>query len=150
MANNKVLIDDVISALRDSNAPQEVVKSTLEKLNQVLQEEKADKQISPKAKNQFVAVTFDDSGRLIGLDIPIFIAQIEEDAPPQAFVDRIQASANAYHGSKKGRKKPVKSKSEAIACIPRKFWKTEKETEKTLIKTHEAIPLQIVNNSLQS
>ena len=43
MATNKVSIDDVISALRDSGAAQEVVKSTLEKLNQVVQEEQADK-----------------------------------------------------------------------------------------------------------
>jgi len=150
MAKNKVSIDDVISALRDSGAAQEVVKSTLEKLNQVVQEEQADKQKSPKSKNQFVAITFDDDGRLAGLDIPIFIAQIEESAPPQAFIDRIQAAANAYHGSRKGRKKPVKTKSEAVACIPRKFWNSEKEGEKTLIKTREVIPLLITSNKLEN
>lgn len=150
MATNKVSIDDVISALRDSGAAQEVVKSTLEKLHQVVQEEQADKQKTPKSKNQFVAVTIDDTGRLAGLDIPIFIAQIEEEAPPQAFIDRIQAAANAYHGSRKGRKKPVKTKGEAISCIPRKFWKTENEMEKTLIKTRETIPLLVVDGSLKS
>ncbi len=63
------------------------------------------------------------------------MVQIEESASPAVTLDRVKAAGHAFNQSKKGRRVPVSNVAETLENVPRKFWKTDRADEKTLVKT---------------
>ena len=129
-----------IQSLRENGATQELIEKTVAALKKAKAEEKAEKENAPKQKNktQFVVLvskTDGDSKDRVG-----WVLQIEESASPAVAFDRVVAAANAFNGSKKGKRVPVKTIGEALENIPAKFYKEEGKT--TRVKTRTPVLVQ--------
>ncbi len=147
-SNPKVSIDDVLASLRTQQVPADVVQKVLRDLNASLKEEKADKLATPKSKSQLVCIALDPEGKLAGIEFLAYVLKIEESAPPQVALDRAKAAAVAFNQSRKGRKRPVKNLAETFEGVPRKYWDTGKEGEKTSALTKVPVFVQRSDNSI--
>ena len=138
------ILSTVASVLRDQKIAPETIRKVEDEIEAVVKEEKAERADSPKdkKKNKFVVVALDPNGVLKASGgLTGWVLTVEEDCPDMAIFDRINGAANSFNQSKKGRKTPVRSVGETIETVGRKFWKTDKVSEKTLVKTKSQIYL---------
>jgi hypothetical protein len=143
-------IQDVIRVLSEQKLPPATLIAVENKLEEIEADKKADKEgpVGPKSKNQFVFLASDPNNTLKGVELTGWVIQLEESADPANIQDRIKGAAKAFNSSKKGRKHPVSSIGETIQLVPRKFWKTENPSEKTLVKTKEPVFVHLTDNTL--
>jgi hypothetical protein len=133
----------VANTLREAKIPSEVIVKVEQELEAAVKEEKEERAATPKdkSKNKFIVVALDPNGVLKASGgLTGWVTQVEDECPDQVIFDRINAAANNFNNSKKGRKLPVRSVGEAME-IPRRFWKTDKVSEKVLVKTKSPIYL---------
>jgi 16S rRNA C1402 (ribose-2'-O) methylase RsmI len=148
MSNPKVSIEDVLAAAREAGVPAELIKVMEKDLLKAAQEEKNARVPKSKSKTQFVVLIDDPENKLEGQPLLGWVAQIEDEAPQMALVDRVKAAARAFNESRKGRKRPVKNIRETFMSVPRKFFKDGIEGHKTLPKTKEPVALIPVTGEL--
>lgn len=134
----KININDVADILKKNKLEPAVLRKVIEEINQKVAE-KAPEAPADKLKAQFLVVVGDNQ------DVA-WIAQIEEGANPATFIDRIKKAGYDYNASRKGARYPVKSISEALEVVPRKFWKVE--GQKTLVKTKTPVLIVRTDNKL--
>lgn len=128
----KLTIDEVIAIVtRQRLSPPDQI-ALIKELKARAQTKEADKEPGePKAKNQLVILS-DPSGQRG------WVIQIPESASPASLVDRVNEAAHAFNASKKGHLLPVKSISEALSGISRKWFKN---VDLTLVRTKEAVAI---------
>lgn len=137
-----IKLEEIQEVLKQQKVAVDVIVKIIDKLREVEEDKKADKEVGPKAKNQLVSVIFDKDKVLKG-DFTAAIFQIEEGAAPAAVIDRVKAAAQQYNASKKGRKSSVSSFAQALD-MPRKFLKAEQ----VLVKTKQPILVVVSDNTL--
>lgn len=124
----KVDVDIIADVLINNQFEPDVISKLLQEIeNQqeiVAEEEKATRE--PPVKKQWVIVVSDPRGTLPeGEDYVGFVAQIPEDEDVATTTDRLEKAAFEFNISKKGRKNPVKTLSEACQAVGTKFTKEQ-------------------------
>ncbi len=134
-------IEEVIKSMKRLELPQDVIQKMVADLRAKeaeIKDEKAANQ-GTKSKNQFVIVSVPNTS--YG-----WVAQLPEEAAPQAVLEGIYAAAHAFNKSKKGSKHPVNTVGETCESVPRKFWK--ESGIGILLKTKIGVPIIETDNSL--
>jgi hypothetical protein len=72
-------------------------------------------------------------------DLVGWIVKTESEASPAVVVDRLKQAAYDHNNSKRGRKKAFATLGDSIQHCPRKFYKTERADQKTLVQTKEPV-----------
>lgn len=111
--------------LREQKVDAAVIQTVVQELQKVAAEEKADKEPSgPKQKYQYSIIVNSPTNDLNNLQG--WVVKMPEDQKPSELLAKIQtAAAKQNNGSRKGRKNPIRSLSEAFLNLKRKFTKTE-------------------------
>lgn len=141
-------LDDTIftvqESMRESGATPELINAVVADLRKTAQQEKEARQSAPKKpKSQFVVLKVrsgdaaDANGAHLG-----WVLQLDEGASPMVAYDRVVAAANAFNGSKKGRRVPVKTVGQCLESVPARWYKTANPTEITRVKTR--VPTAII------
>lgn len=145
-------IDETVAILtesaRENGLKPEVVAAIVADLKRAAGEEKEERKrtAGKKAKHQFVVLAIKpESGQ--AEDTLGFVLQIEEGASPAVVTDRIQAAANAFNGSKRGRKVPVKTIGQCLESVPAKWYKTANPLEVTRVKTRTAVLVKVLESN---
>lgn len=115
-----------------------LLREIVEELNATAQSE-ADEPAAPKAKQQYIIVLSDPTGKLPKVDLVGWVVQIPEAASPASTLDRINAAAHDFNASKKGRLIPVKSVGEACESTSRKFFKNAEVAIKTKLPVYAIV-----------
>jgi hypothetical protein len=132
-----------VQSLRENGATPELIEKTVSDLKKAKAEEAAEKANAPKQKNktQFVVLVSKPApGQVAGKDQVGWVMQIEESASPAVAFDRVVAAANAFNGSKKGKRVPVKTIGETLENVPAKFYKEPGKV--TRVKTRTPVLVQ--------
>lgn len=144
----KIDLDTVQATLRDQGVPQDKITAILRDLTAAIEEEKADRKSAPKGKTQLVVLLDDPENQFEDKAFLGWVVKMEVDGVPQSAPDRVKAAGLSFNKSRKGRKHPVKSIREVFAGIPRKFFKEEDVTRKTVPQTKEPVLIQPVKGEL--
>lgn len=142
-------LDDILATLNESillhsNGDKQLAAKVLKEIQAAAAEEKEERAAAkgPKLKNQHVLIVSDPNGILSGTHLVGWALTIEEEAAPQAALDRVKLAIKGYNESRKGRKHPAKTLGEGIEATPRKFYKTSNPAEKTLVKNK--VPVLVI------
>jgi hypothetical protein len=148
-------LDDIMvtiaDTLRAEKVSAEIIVKVQKELEAVAKEEKEDRANAPKdkKKNKMVVVAMDPNGVLKSTGgLTGYVLQVNEEMPDAEVFTHINAAAVEFNRSKKGSKKPVRTVSDTIECVGRKFWKSDKPGEKVLVKTKSAIYLLATDGRL--
>lgn len=144
----KIDLDNVAAEMRDNGVPAETIKQVIKGLEKTAQEEKEERKSTPKTKTQLVVLMDDSEDRFKGQAFLGWVVKMEIDGVPQSAMDRVKAAGLAFNKSRKGRKHPVKTVREVFAGVPRKFYKEEDVTRKTMPQTKEPVLIQPVKGDL--
>jgi hypothetical protein len=140
----KIELANIVAELSKNGIEKPIINKIVEGLQAKVRNE-ADDEPKDKRKTQFVVVISDPEGKIKD-DHVAWVGQIEEDAKPASFIDRIIKAAYDFNASKKGRLLPVKTIGEALESIPRKFYKVA--GAKTLVKTKTPVLVITTNNEI--
>lgn len=151
-------IDDVKQVLSKQQLPQTTVQLIIADLKQqeALKKEERAAEAGHKSKNQFVVILNDPKNELAGKDFSAYVVQIPEDQPIDSTLQKIYTSAYDHNaGTRSGRKNPIRTVSEALEFVKRKFFKQNNLLVKTkepvlVIKTDGQIPTVANANSTTS
>lgn len=144
----KVDVDVIADVLINNQFEPDIISKLIKEIeNQqeiVAEEEKASRE--PPVKKQWVMIVSDPRGTLPeGEDYVGMVVQIPEEEDVATTVDRIRRAAFEFNISKKGRKNPVKTLSEACQAVGTKFTKEQDVFIKTklpvtVLRTDDTIP----------
>lgn len=142
----KVDLDLVKFILQRNQVDTRLVAQILEDIQQEVEQMQAEEPPAPKVKKQHVIVVSDPQGTLASMDYVGWVAQIPEEDPPQAAVERIHRAAYDFNTSPKGRRMPIQSVGEACEVVAARFFKEHQIWIKTkepvlVVKTDNKIPL---------
>ena len=136
----KVSIEQIEATLRDQKIDPKVIIKIVNDLEAAAKEEKADRAATGKRpKSQFVLLSTTP-----GLG---YALQMEAEAAPTEALPRIQAAANSFNATKKGRRVPVATVGETLENVPARWFKTD-DGRKLSVKTKLAVPILTVANAL--
>lgn len=106
-------INEVLDVLKNAKVPDVTLKIVAQQLKEREELKNDNKDHSIKAKKKFILLSdTKDTG---------FALQLEESESDESVLDKVNAAISAYNNSKKGQKFPVKSVSEGLKTLPRKF-----------------------------
>ena len=113
----KLSIEEIEPILSQKLAPETVTEITRE-LQAVAEELKQEKQDNkePKAKNQFCIISLNGE--------TAYVLQMPEAEDQATLLQKISTAARDFNETKKGKKQPVLSMSDAIESLKRKFTKS--------------------------
>lgn len=144
----KVDVDIIADVLINNQFEPDVISKLIKEIeNQqeiVAEEEKATRE--PPVKKQWVMIISDPRGTLPeDEDYVGFIAQIPEDDDVATTTERLNKAAFEFNISKKGRKNPAKTFSEACQVVGQKFLKEQEIAIKTkmpvtVLRTDNKLP----------
>lgn len=97
----KVSTEDVEIQLKELQAPQPLVDDLLARLNQIIEEEKAEREGNPKVKYEHVIVGI---GPRFDPEAPMFLVKIEEGEDHSAIPAAIKSAAKRYNEEQAGKK----------------------------------------------
>ena len=144
---SKLSIAEVQEALaRASIVPeqQEKVINHLQDVIQELKDEKEQQNQTPKLKNKFGVIIFDELNEIKTTNLAALVYQIAENEDYNSVPDRIRSAAKEFNQTKKGKKHPINSTTEAFQVIAPKILK-----QAGLIrKTKEIVPVLKSNNKI--
>lgn len=143
----KVSIESVIATLEEKNVAASIVTEIAQELQNLAEDAKGDSVPKIKTKNQFVVLVSDPDNKL-KIDLPAWVVQIEDGVAPSDVINRVKDAAKAFSQTRSGRKHPVHTLGEALEIVPRKFYKTENPSVKTLIKTKTPVLVIKTDNKL--
>lgn len=138
-----IKLEDIHAVLKEQKIPTETIGIIIKELNELEEEKRADKESTPKAKNQNVLVLFDPTDSLKGKQFTGAILQIEDGKEPSNAIERLKNSAADYNNTKKGRRAPASSLAAALS-IPRKFTKIQN----VHVKSKEPLEVVITDNKI--
>lgn len=129
---NKIDIEEVEFVLQENKAEPQLVKSTMEKLRQLLEEAAAEKE-GQKREKQEIVLLYDkpddfDSETLEKVieSVPVYVMSITEGEDHNTLVEKIEKAAKNYNeNSKRGKKKPVKEFTDMIRVVSASYLKEE-------------------------
>lgn len=138
----KLDLESIVAIVRDSLIAQKVngpiIDATVREILKAGKETKAEEQeakgeAEPRVRKEFAALFFDDpqDGVTQG-----HIFQIDPEVAAHTLPERISKVAAVYHTTKKGRKKPAKTLTEAIELPPAKLFKEQQIVRKTKEKVY--------------
>lgn len=130
--------------LREQKVDSTVISVVVKELQKVAAEEAADKGPSgPKQKYQYSIIVNSPTNDLNNLQG--WVVKMPEDQKPSELLVKIQtAAAKQNNGSRRGKKSPIKSISEAFRFLKRKF--TREENFHCLTK--DSVSVLVSDNSL--
>jgi len=145
----KVSLELVHQVLSDNELEPETVAKLLKQIEQQAaaeaeaEAEKAER--DPPVKKQFAIILSDPRGTLPDEDYVGWVAQLPEDDPVGATVERVIRAAYEYNISKKGRRYPVKTIGEACEAVGARLFKEQNvaiknKTPVSVIRTDNKIP----------
>lgn len=145
----KISLEQVEATLAENKVPKETATKVIEDLKTAIEEEKrlkdADPHKTPRTKNEFGVILYDNTGELTGKDFVASVFQIPTGSDMGIVLDKIRTIAKAHNeNTRSGKKNPVKTFTECFEFVKRRFWKEEN----VLNKTKEPVRVLITNNEL--
>jgi hypothetical protein len=143
---SKISIEDVQDALLKQNIDKQVVATVIKDLTEVVQEEKENRDTTPKQKNEFLIVISDPVAHISSLscDFTGWVVQMKQGDDACLVLDKIRAAAHDTNAAKKRKKNIIKNMTEAFAGIKRSFLKSKN----VMIKTKHPVRVLITNETL--
>jgi hypothetical protein len=114
---SKVSIEEVNLVLNETALSETEKLKVIQKLEQVIREEKENKEPREKSKNQFIGIT-------TGNDVnsaPVWIIQAKGEMDHTEVVPLITAAVKDFNQTKKGSKQPIKTIAEAFEHCKKKL-----------------------------
>lgn len=142
----KLAIEDVMGALQEAKIPKEQQGAVLNYLQQVAQEEQAQKEENklPKQKNEFGVILFDADGVVAGKEFTAAVYQIPQGDDHNLVLGKISQAAREQVAAAKRKKYPINTIGEAIQNVKRKFIKDLNVN----LKTKNPVRVLVSNNKL--
>ncbi|MCD8284433.1 MAG: hypothetical protein LUD39_04440 [Opitutae bacterium] len=123
----KVDLDILQMVLQRNSIDAKITAQIISDIQEELKLEKLENtEKEPVVKKKYVFVACDPEGILEGRELTGYVVQIPEDQSEFTVTEKITISAYEYNRTKKGRRNPVKSISEACEFVPAKFFKDQK------------------------
>jgi hypothetical protein len=139
-----IKIDDIEEVMRKHKLDVSVIKQVVTELEQIEEENKAEKGTGPKQKNQFVVVVKGDES-MRGKELAAWVAQIPDGEDHNDVLPRLKRAAKTTVDCQKRKKKPINTVGDAFRYSKAVFLKEQK----LKIKTKEYVPaLVVVEDSL--
>lgn len=129
-------IDEIVKVLKNTKIVDPTLTTVVEELKKAESLKKDNKDKEPGSKKQYVILSSNKDTALV--------VQIEESEDAATTTDKIKKAAASYNATKKGVKFPVKTVSEALGNLPRKFL----VGAKVWAKTKEPVRLLNINETL--
>lgn len=129
----KFEIEQVVSAMKEANAPNEAIDASIEKLQELaaeLQKEKEANRVK-RAKKKLVLLHVEDTASY-------YVMQAEIDDDLSQTIPRLQKSIGDYNAKAKKKKVEIKNFADAIEFIPAKILKENG----LVIKTKQACDIK--------
>lgn len=146
---SKVSLDIVSEILAKQVKNPDLVDSVLNELNKIVAEEKQEREDNkgPKpAKNEYCIILMDETGELEGKVSAGYVVQYKAGDDAGAVLSKLKEAVSEQNsGMKKFIKNPIKSMTDALANLKRKYLKGNKNL---LIKTAEPVRVLLSNNKL--
>jgi hypothetical protein len=140
---SKISVDEVQSTLEDNKLEPDKVAKIISDLNRLIEELKGEK--VPNQKSEFFILVDNSEGKFDGLELVGWVGTVPKGGDLGLVVSKIQDAAKDYNATTKaGAKNPVKTISEAIAFVKRKFFKAKEVT----LKVKEPVRVLITSNSI--
>jgi Ser/Thr protein kinase RdoA (MazF antagonist) len=142
----KIAIEDIAQALQEAKIPKEQQGIVLNHLQQVVEEEKAQKEAEkiPTQKNEFGVVIFDAENKLAGMEFTASVFTIKQGDDMGAVLGKISQAARDQNATSKRKKWNFDSLGSAIQGLKRKFIKPYNIN----LKTKNPCRVLVSNNSL--
>ena len=139
---------DIIQMVLDRNSVDaRITARIISDLQEELKLEKMEKeQTEPTVKKKFVFVACDPAGVLEDKELTGYVVQIPEDQSEWTATEKITIAAYEYNRTRKGKRNPVKSISEACEFVPAKFFKDQQ----IWVKNKEAAFIAPTDNVIAS
>lgn len=141
---SKISIEEVESALLKQNLDKQVVATVIKDLTEVVQEEKENRDTTPKQKNEFLIVLSDPNDELKDRDLTGWVVQMKQGDDAGLVLDKIRQAAHDTNAAKKRKKNIIKTLTCAFSGIKRAFLKSRN----IMIKTKHPVRVLIANESL--
>lgn len=132
-------LDDIVSVLKEQKLDATTLQTVVKKLEQVEEENKAERGSGPKQKNQFVVV-LKGSAEMEGKEYAAWVTQIPDGEDHNTVLSRLKVAATNTDNAQKRKKKSFKTVSEAFRNTKPVFAKEQK----LRIKTKDYVPVIVV------
>jgi hypothetical protein len=146
---SKISIEDLQSILSKQNIAPQVVQTVLKEAQEIIQEEKEDRQDSatPKQKNEFLIVVSDPMGHISSLssDFTGWVVTMKEGDDAGTVLDRLKQAARDTNAGKKRKRNMIENMADAFRATKRAFLKSKN----LMIKTKEPCRVLITDGKLQ-
>ena len=145
---SKVSLDIVSEILAKQVKNPDLVDSVLNELNKIVAEGKIEREENKqtKAKNEYCIILMDETGELEGKVSAGYVVQYKAGDDAGAVLSKLKEAVSEQNsGMKKFIKNPIKSMTDALANLKRKYLKGNKNL---LIKTAEPVRVLLSNNKL--
>ncbi len=144
----KVDLEILQMILQRNSVDAKITAKIISDIQEELKLEKIENQENrdPIVKKKFVFIACDPEGILDENELTGYVVQIPEDESEFAVLEKISLAAYEFNRTKKGRRNPVKSISEACEFVPAKFFKDQK----IWVKNKEAAFLLPTDNEIAS
>lgn len=127
-------MSDVIEVVKETlavqNISEDVIKKTLAEIQKAAQavkeEEKSESE--PKTRKEFGLLSFETEDPAV---LKGYVFQLDSNVEAHTISTKVSEAAREYNGTKKGKKKPVSTLSEAVEVIASKFFKNVGLNRKT-------------------
>lgn len=140
----KISIEEVEEALRKVGVSADLAGKTLKHLQEVVEEEKENRDTTPKQKNEFLVVLLDPEDKLKGQELTAWVIQQKQGDDAGLALDKIRQAAHDTNAAKKRKKNVIKTLTDAFRGIKRAFLKSRN----ILIKTKHPVRVLITNDAL--
>ena len=141
---SKISLEEVEAKLREKNVDAQIVKTVIKELEEVVEEEKDNRDTTPKQKNEFLIVLLDPNDELKGRDFTGFVVQQKQGDDAGLVLDKIRTAAHDTNAAKKRKKNMIKTMTDAFHGIKRAFIKSKN----IMIKTKIPVRVLITNDKL--
>ena len=138
---------EVLAAQVKNTDTVDAVAKELEKLAEEKKEEKEESKL-PKARNQFAIVLMDETGELKDKVSTGYVVTYKDGQDNGAILAKLSEACRAQNESKRGKKNPITSISDAFAALKRKFVKQVDAGLGLNVKTKEPVRAILSNNKL--
>jgi hypothetical protein len=139
---SKISLETLIEVMGEENVEQPKQQKIIEHIQQILEDEKKNKESAPKLKNEFGVILY--APDLVGKEYTASVYQVKTGFDHSTVLKKISEASHDQNGSKKSKKKVIQSIGEAFQTLKRKFIK-EKQIN---FKTKEPVQVLISDNKL--
>jgi len=127
----KIDIQEVEGVLLQNKVDQAKVQAVIKDLNEIIEELKNDKDITPKQKYEYVIILNDKDGCLKGKEIAGWVVQQEENADAGLILSKLKDAAKTQNEAAKRKKNMITDLTALFESLKSKFTKEKKIKIKT-------------------